>query len=149
MNQLLVHLLNPNAHAPRKLPGSIIGYDLFALQAQMLDPYQQTPVRTGITIAAPIGWGAIVVDSPDTIKAGRFVFSKEVNVNGRDEVIVNMGFFMDPTREPRDPCNAMRQRIRAGEKIGHLILVPIPDFEVMVQEAALAKVIPFPMQEAA
>lgn len=123
--------------------GNSLGYDLFALEAVILQPNTMTPVRTGIGVTAPNGWGAIVVDCGENIRNGRFVAMREIMVGGR-EIYVDLGVFIDPTREPRDPFNPMRQRIRAGDVIGELILVPMPDFEVRVAEMTLSNIIPFP-----
>lgn len=62
MMELKIRRLNNHAKLPTKSYRGDLGYDLYAAERYIINPAEQTPVGTGISVEFPDGWGGIIKD---------------------------------------------------------------------------------------
>jgi dUTP pyrophosphatase len=117
---LRVKLLEPAARSPIVAhPGEDLGYDLFALEATLLQPRATVRVRTGIAVEArhphtghPLG--LLVRDRSSMAARGLATTGGVIDAGYRGEILVLMTNLGDATVE-----------LKAGEKIAQMLPVPV------------------------
>jgi dUTP pyrophosphatase len=117
---LRVKLLEPGARLPVVAhPGEDLGYDLFALEATVLEPRATVRTRTGIAVearhpgtGAPLG--LLVRDRSSMAARGIATTGGVIDAGYRGEILVLMTNLGDRTVE-----------LKAGEKIAQMIPVPV------------------------
>ena len=124
---LRVKLLEPGARLPVVAhPGEDLGYDVFALEAVVLEPHKTIRIRTGISVEArhpetgtPLG--LLVRDRSSMASRGFATTAGVIDAGYRGEiqiVMTNLGL--------------AAVEIQAGEKIAQM--VPVPVLTGVVQE---------------
>jgi dUTP pyrophosphatase len=122
--ELPVQRLDPRAQLPVRAHPGDAGFDLVAIEPQTLKPGERASIGTGIAIALPDGWGALVVprsglaakhgigvvNGPGLIDAG---YRGEIRV-----LLIN--------HDPSEPFH-----IEPGDRIAQLVLVAVPDVRVV------------------
>jgi len=115
--------LDPAAHAPEKAHPGDLGFDLFSNERQTIPAGEMRPVKTGIAVAFPAGWGGIIKDR-SSLAFKRIVTSAGVIDNGyRGEIMILL-----------TNNSAAEVTIEAGQKIAQLIPCPVVDWTVEVVE---------------
>ena len=125
---LRVKLLEQGARLPVVAhPGEDLGYDVFSLEAVVLEPRKTIRVRTGISVEARhpetgVALGLLVRDRSSMASKGIATTAGVIDAGYRGEVQIVMTNLGDSPLE-----------IQAGEKIAQMI--PIPVLTGPVQEA--------------
>jgi dUTP pyrophosphatase len=117
---LRVKLLDPGARAPVVAhPGEDLGYDVFSLEATVLEPHRTVRVRTGISVearhpqtGAPLG--LLVRDRSSMAARGIATTAGVIDAGYRGEVQIVM------TNLGTEPIE-----LEAREKIAQMIPVPV------------------------
>jgi dUTP pyrophosphatase len=117
---LRVKLLDPAAKAPVVAhPGEDLGYDVFALEAAVLNPRATVRVRTGIAVeardpatGAPLG--LLVRDRSSMAAKGIATTAGVIDAGYRGEILILMTNLGDASVE-----------LRAGDKIAQMIPIPV------------------------
>ena len=117
---LRVKLLDPGARLPVVAhPGEDLGYDVFSLDAVLLEPRRTIRVRTGISVearhpesGAPLG--LLVRDRSSMASRGIATTAGVIDAGYRGEVQIVMTNLGDQAIE-----------LQAGEKIAQMIPVPV------------------------
>lgn len=115
MSWMKVKLVHPNALLPERAHDTDAGLDVFAIENGAIHPGRDLLVRTGIEMAIPDGWCAVV-----TPKSGRAVKNKVVvgarliDSDYRGELLIHLF-----NHEPDLPFT-----FGIGEKIAQLIVIP-------------------------
>ncbi len=121
MPRLKIMKLDPKAHAPERGNHGDLGYDLFALEGAQLAPGDTKPIRTGIALGFPEGWGGVVKDR-SSMALKQITVSAGVIDNGyRGEILVVM------TNNSSDTI-----QIEADQKIAQIIPVEVTDWDVEI-----------------
>jgi dUTP pyrophosphatase len=127
---LRVKLLDPAAKAPVVAhPGEDLGYDIFALEAALLQPRATVRVRTGIAVQASdpttgVPLGLLVRDRSSMATKGIATTAGVIDAGYRGEILVLM------TNLGEAPVE-----LRAGEKIAQMIPVPILTGEIVTVDS--------------
>jgi dUTP pyrophosphatase len=124
---LRVRLLETGARLPVVAhPGEDLGYDLFALEAVLLEPHATVRLRTGIAVearhpetGAPLG--LLVRDRSSMAARGIATTGGVIDAGYRGEILVLMTNLSKTTVD-----------LNAGEKIAQMI--PVPVLTGLVQE---------------
>jgi dUTP pyrophosphatase len=117
---LRVKLLEDGAKLPVVAhPGEDLGYDVFALEAVVLDPHKTVRVRTGISVEARhpetgVALGLLVRDRSSMASRGIATTAGVIDAGYRGEVQIVM------TNLGTEPVE-----LKAGEKIAQMIPVPV------------------------
>jgi len=121
---LKVVKLVPTAHPPERANGGDLGYDLFAAEKVVIGVGAATPVKTGVAMQFPDGWGGVIKDR-SSMAVRRITVSAGVIDNGyRGEVAVVLNnhsqhaFVIEP-----------------GHKIAQLVPVPVTNWRVVVTDS--------------
>ena len=119
-------------------PGEDLGYDLFALEAMVLEPQATVRVRTGIAVEArhpetDAELGLLVRDRSSMAARGIATTGGVIDAGYRGEILVLM-----------TNLGAAAVELKAGEKIAQLIPVPVltgvvEKVEVLEDSARAAK----------
>jgi dUTP pyrophosphatase len=136
---LRVKLLEPGARLPVVAhPGEDLGYDVFSLEATVLEPHQTARVRTGISVEARhpetgVPLGLLVRDRSSMASRGIATTAGVIDAGYRGEVQIVMTNLGNTAIE-----------LKAGEKIAQMIPVPvltgsIERVEELEESARLAK----------
>lgn len=105
--QVLITRLDPDAVLPARAHPGDAGYDLVAIESKVLAPGDRVAIRTGVAIALPDGYvalvhprsglalrhGVTVVNAPGTVDAGYRGEIKVllVNLDPRNDVVIDKG----------------------------------------------------------
>ena len=117
---LRVKLLQEGAKLPEVAhPGEDLGYDVFALEAVVLEPRKTVRVRTGISVEARhpetgVALGLLVRDRSSMASRGIATTAGVIDAGYRGEVQIVM------TNLGAEPLE-----LKAGEKIAQMIPVPV------------------------
>jgi dUTP pyrophosphatase len=136
---LRVKLMEKGARLPVVAhPGEDLGYDLFALEAMVLEPQATVRVRTGIAVEArhpetDAELGLLVRDRSSMAARGIATTGGVIDAGYRGEILVLM-----------TNLGAAAVELKAGEKIAQLIPVPVltgvvEKVEVLEDSARAAK----------
>lgn len=136
---LRVKLLDPGARLPIVAhPGEDLGYDVFSLEAVLLEPHKTVRVRTGISVearhpetGAPLG--LLVRDRSSMASRGIATTAGVIDAGYRGEVQIVM-----------TNLGTTSVQLQAGEKIAQMIPVPVltgpvEEVEILQDSARLAK----------
>jgi dUTP pyrophosphatase len=126
---LRVKLLETGARAPMVAhPGEDLGYDVFALEAVVLEPLHTVRVKTGIAVearhpetGAPLG--LLVRDRSSMASRGIATTGGVIDAGYRGEVQIVMTNLSGTAVE-----------LKAGEKIAQMVPVPVLTGEVVTVE---------------
>ena len=122
---LPVQRLTPAAILPRYGRPGDAGLDLFSAESYDLSPGERRAFSTGIALAVPIGFVGLVWDrSGLAVRAGITTLGGVIDATYRGEVKV-----------PLLNTGAQLYAIRVGDRIGQLLIQPIPIIEVSEAEA--------------
>ena len=119
-HMLRVKLLEDGARLPVVAhPGEDLGYDVFSLEAVLLEPHKTVRVRTGISVEARhpesgIALGLLVRDRSSMASKGIATTAGVIDAGYRGEVQIVMTNLGGESVE-----------IAAGEKIAQMIPVPV------------------------
>jgi len=119
-HMLRVKLLEEGAKLPVVAhPGEDLGYDVFALEAVVLDPHKTVRVRTGVSVEARhpetgVALGLLVRDRSSIASRGVATTAGVIDAGYRGEVQIVM------TNLGTEPIE-----LKAGEKIAQMIPVPV------------------------
>jgi len=138
-SMLRVKLLDQEAKLPVVAhPGEDLGYDVFALEAVVLEPQKTMRVRTGISVEARhpetgAGLGLLVRDRSSMASRGIATTAGVIDAGYRGEVQIVM------TNLGTEPLE-----LKAGEKIAQMIPVPVltgtvTEVETLEESARLSK----------
>lgn len=123
VNILQVKRLNPDAKLPSVAhPKEDLGYDLFALENARIAPQQHTRVRTGIA-AYQEGHGLLIRDRSSMADKGLFLVGGVIDAGYRGELVLVFATHRFDTYQ-----------IKAGDKIGQMIPLPVLTGEVVEVE---------------
>jgi dUTP pyrophosphatase len=117
---LRVKLLDPGARLPVVAhPGEDLGYDIFSLEAVLLEPHKTIRVRTGISVEARhpetgSALGLLVRDRSSMASRGVATTAGVIDAGYRGEIQIVMTNLGDTPIE-----------LKAGEKIAQMIPVPV------------------------
>lgn len=136
---LRVKLLEPGARLPVVAhPGEDLGYDVFSLEAALLEPHRTVRVRTGISVEARhpetgVALGLLVRDRSSMASRGIATTAGVIDAGYRGEVQIVMTNLGNTAVE-----------LKAGEKIAQMIPVPvltgsIESVEELEESARLSK----------
>ncbi len=119
-------------------PGEDLGYDLFALEALVLEPQATVRVRTGIAVEARhpetgAALGLLVRDRSSMAARGLATTGGVIDAGYRGEILVLM-----------TNLGASAVELKAGEKIAQMIPVPVltgvvEEVEVLEESARAGK----------
>ncbi|HSZ16660.1 MAG TPA: hypothetical protein VK764_06135 [Terracidiphilus sp.] len=124
---LRVKLLEKGARMPVVAhPGEDLGYDLFALDALVLEPHATVRIRTGIAVEARhpetgAALGLLVRDRSSMAARGLATTGGVIDAGYRGEILVLM-----------TNLGGAAVELKAGEKIAQMI--PVPVLTGMVEE---------------
>jgi dUTP pyrophosphatase len=121
--ELPVQRLDPRAQLPVRAHPGDAGLDLCSIEAVMLKPGERASVGTGLAIALPEGWGALVV--PRSGLAARHGIGV---VNGPGLIDAGYRGELRVLLINHDPTDAFHVEI--GDRIAQLVLIPVPDAAV-------------------
>jgi dUTP pyrophosphatase len=138
-HMLRVKLLETGARLPVVAhPGEDLGYDVFSLEAVVLEPHRTIRVRTGISVEARhpetgIPLGLLVRDRSSMASKGIATTAGVIDAGYRGEVQIVM-----------TNLGAEAIEIKAGEKIAQMIPVPVltgpvQEVEALEESARLGK----------
>jgi dUTP pyrophosphatase len=117
---LRVKLLEEGAKLPVVAhPGEDLGYDVFALEAVVLEPHKTVRVRTGVSVEARhpetgVALGLLVRDRSSMASRGIATTAGVIDAGYRGEVQIVM------TNLGTEPLE-----LKAGEKVAQMIPVPV------------------------
>ena len=124
-NVVKTKLLDPNAHVPTRGSAGAAGYDLYALEREVIHSGECVKCRTGIAVQIPCGhFGAVFARSGLSIKQGlrpgNCVGVIDSDYTG--EVIVAL--YND---------SGISKEVKAGDRIAQLVIIPyqVACFEVV------------------
>ena len=112
---LKVKLLNPKAKLPTVAhPGSDLGYDLYAIEDQLLIPLQVAEVHLGIAVEMePPGFGFLIRDRSSLARKGLMISGGVIDAGYRGELVVLMTLLGNILEG--------RYLIKQGDKVAQLI----------------------------
>ncbi len=120
MDRLKVKKLTEKAHLPERAKSGDLGYDLFSAEKVTIGPGGMRPVRTGVALEFPLGWGGIIKDR-SSMAMKRITTSAGVIDSGyRGEIVVLLGNQSDENFV-----------IEPGDKIAQLVPMEETPWEVM------------------
>lgn len=122
MKQLLVAKLSPTAKLPTRGHYNDAGLDVYADETVTLQPSEHRIIKTGIKIAVPDGYVALVWDKGGLAKDGLHTLAGVIDSGYRGEVGINM---INLTSKP--------YTIEQGQKFAQLLIQPVSLCEVQEQ----------------
>jgi dUTP pyrophosphatase len=122
--------LHPDAKTPEQATEADAGYDLFALESQIVPPLGRVLIKTGIAAAIPQGYyGRIAPRSGLAWKHGLDVLAGVVDSGYRDGIgviLINFNVDLEKLKQQDDGLGwAFGQdgfRINKGDKVAQLII---------------------------
>lgn len=115
-----VKKLFANAQLPQKAHAGDLGYDLFAVQDEMVYPDETRLISTGIAIQFPEGYGAFIKDRSSVATKMKLFTVAGVIDNG----------YIGEIRVAVHNAGPDVQKIKAGDKIAQLVLIPTVNFAI-------------------
>ena len=115
-----VKKLFANAQLPQKAHAGDLGYDLFAVQDEMVYPDETRLISTGIAIQFPEGYGAFINDRSSVATKMKLFTVAGVIDNG----------YIGEIRVAVHNAGPDVQKIKAGDKIAQLVLIPTVNFAI-------------------
>jgi dUTP pyrophosphatase len=109
-----------SARLPEKAHAGDLGYDLFAAQDEMVYPDETRLINTGIAIQFPEGYGAFIKDRSSVATKMKLFTVAGVIDNG----------YIGEIRVAVHNAGPDVQKIKAGDKIAQLVLIPTVNFSV-------------------
>lgn len=114
--------LNPNAVMPRKGTTGAAGFDLTAVRIEETDQFVK--YHTGIAVEIPAGYFGMLVPRSSVVKTGMHM-GNSIGIIDSDYVgELSAVFYL------RSGCKVYN----VGERIGQLVIVPIPEVEYVEVE---------------
>ncbi len=108
------------AKLPEKAHAGDLGYDLFSLNDQVIYTDETVLVGTGIAIQFPEGYGAFIKDRSSVATKQKLFTVAGVIDNG----------YVGEIRVALHNASNDAVRIKAGDKIAQLVLIPTVNFQV-------------------
>lgn len=109
-----------SAILPQKAHAGDLGYDLFAVQEELVYPDETRLISTGIAIQFPEGYGAFIKDRSSVATKMKLFTVAGVIDNG----------YVGEIRVAVHNAGPDVQKIKAGDKIAQLVLIPTVNFQV-------------------
>lgn len=123
---LRVRRVHPDAKLPARATPMSVGYDLASVETVDIAPWSSARVRTGLELHLPPAWGALITGrSGQRFNRGVDCFVGTLDPDFTTEVYVLLTNLSD---EPR--------RVQSGDRVGQLVLIPRPEFDVVETEEA-------------
>lgn len=108
------------AKLPEKAHAGDLGYDLFSLNDEVIYTDETVLVGTGIAIQFPEGYGAFIKDRSSVATKQKLFTVAGVIDNG----------YVGEIRVALHNASGDAARIKAGDKIAQLVLIPTVNFQV-------------------
>lgn len=108
------------AKLPEKAHAGDLGYDLFSLNDQVIYTDETVLVGTGIAIQFPEGYGAFIKDRSSVATKQKLFTVAGVIDNG----------YVGEIRVALHNASNDAVRIKAGDKVAQLVLIPTVNFQV-------------------
>ncbi len=121
MDTLKVLKLRPDAHAPERANNGDLGYDLFAVEQVLIPKGAMRPVKTGVALQLPSGWGAIIKDRSSMAMKRLTTSAGVIDCGYRGEIVVLL------TNLSNDDVT-----IEQDSKIAQFVPTPVTDWEMFV-----------------
>lgn len=109
-----------SAILPQKAHAGDLGYDLFSVQDEMVYPDETRLISTGIAIQFPEGYGAFIKDRSSVATKMKLFTVAGVIDNG----------YVGEIRVAVHNAGPDVQKIKAGDKIAQLVLIPTVNFQI-------------------
>lgn len=109
-----------SAILPQKAHAGDLGYDLFAVQEELVYPDETRLISTGIAIQFPEGYGAFIKDRSSVATKMKLFTVAGVIDNG----------YVGEIKVAIHNAGPDVQKIKAGDKIAQLVLIPTVNFAV-------------------
>lgn len=109
-----------SAILPQKAHAGDLGYDLFAVQEELVYPDETRLISTGIAIQFPEGYGAFIKDRSSVATKMKLFTVAGVIDNG----------YVGEIRVAVHNAGSDVQKIKVGDKIAQLVLIPTVNFQV-------------------
>ena len=122
MEKLLVEKLTPTAKLPTRGHHNDAGLDVYADETVVLEPHEHRIIKTGIKIAVPDAYVALVWDKGGLAKDGLHTIAGVIDAGYRGEVGINM---INLTAAP--------YTIKQGQKFAQILIQPVSLCEVSEQ----------------
>lgn len=122
MEKLSVEKLSPTAKLPTRGHYNDAGLDIYADETVILQPGGQQIIKTGIKIAVPDGFVALVWDKGGLAKDGQHTIAGVIDSGYRGEIGINM---VNLTSSP--------YTIKQGQKFAQILIQPVSLCEVSEQ----------------
>jgi dUTP pyrophosphatase len=119
MEKLLVEKLSPTAKLPTRGHYNDAGLDIYADETVILQPGEHQIIKTGIKIAVPDGYVALVWDKGGLAKDGLHTIAGVIDSGYRGEVSINL---VNLTLAP--------YTITQGQKFAQILIQPVSLCEV-------------------
>jgi dUTP pyrophosphatase len=117
---LKVRRLNNHAKLPTRAYSGDLGYDLYAAEKHIINPSEQAPVGTGISVEFPNGWGGVIKDRSSMAMKMIYTSAGVIDNGYRGEIKVLL----------RNDSKELF-KIEAGDKIAQLIPIQLTDWKII------------------
>ncbi len=122
MMRVEVVLLNENAVVPMKQTDEAAAFDLYSCKQISIQPNSRLCVPTGIAMQIPTGYmGLIKSRSSVALHHSVDACAGVIDSDYRGEILVLL----------HNHCANAEYTIKAGDRIAQLLLLPVPDFEMV------------------
>jgi dUTP pyrophosphatase len=124
MIQLKVKKLRPEATLPTKGTSEAAGWDLYAAEDLFVWPLNTVvPVPTGIAVAIPKGYVGLVCSRSGAVYKGKYCVANQPGIIDSD--------YRGEVKVLLTPFNEMDTQVFKGDRIAQLVIVPIPEVEIL------------------
>lgn len=119
IEKIQIERLTPTAKLPIRGHANDAGLDVYADETVIVQPNQRANIKTGLKLAVPDGYVALVWDKGGIAKAGVHTMAGVIDAGSRGEVIINLANLSNTDYE-----------IKQGEKIAQILIQEISLCEV-------------------
>lgn len=130
--QIKFKKLTPNSVTPTKANTTDAGFDLVATGWSVSDDYTYVEYKTGIAVEIPIGYVGYIFPRSSVSRVQQLLCNSVAVIDSgyRGEIMLRY-------RQTWRGAHFEPQLYKVGEKIGQLIIMPIPEIEFLEVEELL------------